>query len=82
MRKKLVGYEVGRVTYVDILRCGELIHTKTAGEISRTIRLLKEAVQSVQLRAFKTKLEEIPDDDYANFSDLSIVSIPLRRKKY
>ena len=41
MKKKHVEYEVGLVTYVDILGFGELIRTKTAGEISRTIRVVK-----------------------------------------
>lgn len=80
MKKKQVEYKVGLVTYVDILGFGELIRTKTAGEISRTIRVVKEAVQPRQFTTgFKTKFKEIPDDDYANFSDLSIISIPLRR---
>lgn len=80
MKKKQVEYEVGLVTFVDILGFGELIRTKTAGEISRTIRVVKAAVQPRQFRTgFKTKFKEIPDDDYANFSDLSIISIPLRR---
>jgi hypothetical protein len=80
MQKKLVEYEIGLVTYVDILGFGEFIRTKTAGEVSRTIRVVKEAVQPRQFRAaFRTKLKEIADDNYANFSDLSIIWLPLRR---
>jgi hypothetical protein len=80
MKKRPVDYEVGLVTYIDILGFGELIRTKSAGEISRTIRVVKEAVQPLQFKTrFKTQFKEIPDDDYANFSDLSIISIPLRR---
>jgi hypothetical protein len=80
MKKSPVNYEVGLVTYVDILGFGELIRTKSAGEISRIIRVVKEAVQPHQFTAgFKAQFKGIPDDDYANFSDLSIISIPLRR---
>jgi len=83
MKKKAVEYEIGLVTYVDILGFGELVRTKTAGEISRTIRIVKEAVQPRQLKTgFKTQFIEIPDNDYANFSDLSIISIPLRRTSH
>lgn len=80
MRKRHVEYEIGLVTYVDILGFRELIDAKMPGEISRTIRVVKEAVQPRQFRTrFKNKLVKIPDDDYVNFSDLSIISIPLRR---
>jgi hypothetical protein len=34
---------------------------------------------TVQPYRFKTKSEKIPDEDFANFSDLSLTSIPLRR---
>jgi hypothetical protein len=62
---------------------GELVRTKTAGEISRTIRIVKEAVQPRHLKTgSKTKFREIPDEDFANFSDLSIISIPLRRTSH
>ncbi|HEV3219034.1 MAG TPA: hypothetical protein VGZ48_04640 [Candidatus Acidoferrales bacterium] len=82
MKKKHVEYEMGLVTYVDILGFRELIRTKTAGEISRTIRVVKEAVQPHQSKfGFKKKLSGVPDVDYVNFSDLSIVSTPVRRPK-
>jgi hypothetical protein len=76
---KHVNYEVGLVTYVDILGFRELIDTKTAGEISRTIRVVKEEVQPQFKFGFKKKLKGVPDVEYVNFSDLTIISTPLRR---
>lgn len=74
--KRRVQYEKSLVTYIDILGFGELIATKKAGEISRIIRVVKEAVEP---RRFKTEFKEIPSEEYINFSDLSIISIPVRK---
>lgn len=79
MKKKKVEYEAGLVTYVDILGFRELIRTKTPGQISRTIRVVKEAVQPHFKFGFKKKVKGVPDVDYVNFSDLSIVSTFVRR---
>ncbi len=74
-----VQYEVSLVTYLDILGFKALIQTRRAGEISRIIRVVKEAVQPAR---FKTKLKAIPDDQYVNFSDLSVIATPLEKARY
>jgi hypothetical protein len=71
-----VQYAVSLVTYLDILGFKDLIRTRTAGEISRIIRIVKEAVQPAR---FKTRLSAIPDDEYVNFSDLSVIATPLEK---
>lgn len=74
-----VKYKEGLVSYVDIMGFGDLVRTKKAGDISRIIRVTKETVQPRKIKTrFKTMSIGIPDDEYANFSDLSIISIPLR----
>ena len=72
---KTVKYKVALVTYRDILGFKELVNTQTAGEISRIIRVFKEETQPDQ---FKLKLAGFQKEDFANFSDLMIISIPLR----
>lgn len=74
-----VEYEVSLVTYLDILGFKDLIQTRRAGEISRIIRVVKEAVQPAR---FKTKLSAIPDDQYVNFSDLSLIATPLEKARH
>jgi hypothetical protein len=73
-----VRYAVALVTYLDILGFKKLIATRSAGDISRIIRVVKEAVQPVH---FKTKLRAIPDDQYVNFSDLSVIATPLEKTR-
>jgi len=77
MKKRHMEYEVALVTYIDILGFRELVETKTAGDISRIIRIVKETVQPYR---FKTKLERTDNENFVNFSDLSITSVPLRRR--
>ncbi len=71
-----VQYAVSLVTYLDILGFKDLIRTRSAGEISRIVRVVKEAVQPAR---FKTRLSAIPDDEYVNFSDLSLIATPLEK---
>jgi hypothetical protein len=73
-----VRYSVALVAYLDILGFQELIATRSAGNISRIIRVVKEAVQPAH---FKTKLRDIPDDQYVNFSDLSVIATPLEKAR-
>jgi len=74
--KRRVEYEISLVTYVDILGFKKLIETKTAGEISRIIRVVREAIQP---RRFKTSVPEVRDDEYVNFSDLTVISTPIQQ---
>jgi hypothetical protein len=71
-----VHYSVSLVTYLDILGFKDLIRTRSAGEISRIVRVVKEAVHPAR---FKTRLSAIPDDEYVNFSDLSVIATPLEK---
>ena len=70
-----VHYKTAIVTYLDILGFKELIDHRKASDISRIIRVVKEAVQPAR---FKTQLQQIPDDQYVNFSDLSVIATPLQ----
>jgi hypothetical protein len=69
--KKTVLYEEALVTYLDILGFRELVQTESAGRISRTIRLVRDALKPSHDRA---KLYEMT---YQSFSDLTVVSIPV-----
>ncbi len=71
-----VEYGVALVTYIDILGFRELIKTKSVSDISRILRLVKEAVRPA---FFKTPLKEVPADQYVNFSDLTVISTPLEK---
>lgn len=73
-----VRYAVALVTYLDVLGFKKLVAARSAGDVSRIIRLVKEAVQPVR---FKTRLREIPDDQYVNFSDLSVIATPLEKTR-
>lgn len=74
-----VRYAIGLVTYIDILGFKELIDTRTAGDISRIIRVVKEAVRP---RRFKSRIKEIPDDEFVSFSDLSVIATPLEKARH
>ena|ERR1039458_9816092 len=69
--KKTVLYEEALVTYLNILGFRELVQTESAGRISRTIRLVRDALKPSHDRA---KLYEMT---YQSFSDLTVVSIPV-----
>lgn len=68
--RRPVNYERSLLTYLDILGFSELIENKSAGDISRSIRVVREATEP---RRFKNAIEEIPEADFRNFSDLCII---------
>lgn len=59
------------VAYVDILGFRELVEMGTPGEISRTLRLVREAVRPESSTARLYQLY------YQSFSDLTVIAIPL-----
>ena len=69
--KKIVNYDEALVTYLDMLGFRELVQSDTAGRISRTIRLVRDALRPDRDRA---RLYEMT---YQSFSDLTVVSIPV-----
>jgi hypothetical protein len=65
-----VRYDAAIITYLDVLGFKQLIQTKTAGQISRIIRILQEATRPApRVR----KSEQI---GYVNFSDTTIRILP------
>jgi len=68
--RRPVNYERSILTYLDILGFSDLIENKSAGDISRSIRVVREAAEP---RRFKNAIEEIPEADFRNFSDLCII---------
>jgi hypothetical protein len=76
-RRRIVKYERSILTYTDILGFRELVATKTAGEISRAIRIAREVVQP---RQFKSSIPQLDDDDFRNFSDLCLIRRVIARK--
>jgi hypothetical protein len=71
LRRKHVEYEVSIVAYVDILGFRDLVQMGTAGEISRNLRLVREAIKPGSSTA---KLYQLY---YQSFSDLTVIAIPL-----
>jgi hypothetical protein len=69
-KPKSVNYERSILTYIDILGFSELITNKSAGDISRSIRVVREAAQP---KRFKSTTPDISDEDFRNFSDLCII---------
>jgi hypothetical protein len=69
--KKVVRYDEALVTYLDIMGFRELVQSETAGRISKTIRLVREALKPSHDSA---KVYEMA---YQSFSDLTVVSIPV-----
>ena len=76
-KQRRVNYERSILTYIDILGFREMIATKTAGDISRSIRVVREAVAP---HRFKTSIPEIPEADFRNFSDLYIIRKPIAKE--
>lgn len=66
--KRRVEYQKSLVTYLDILGFENLIQTKSAGYISRVLRLVREAIRpdSEDARLFGIQ--------YQSFSDLTVVT--------
>src|ERR1035437_9537434 len=75
MQKRYVKYEISLVTHTDILGFGDLVNTQTAGHISKTLRVFREAIGPPQ---YKRAVPRIPAEYVVNFSDLCIMSRPLR----
>lgn len=73
-KKRNVPYQRSLVTYIDVLGFRDIIRTKTPNDISRSIRIVRE---SVQPKRFKTPIPGLRDDEYLNFSDLTIIWTPL-----
>jgi len=69
-KRRSVSYEKSILTYIDILGFSELITNKSAGDISRSIRVVREAAQP---KRFKITTPEISEADFRNFSDLCII---------
>ena len=69
---KTVSYEPHIITYLDILGFQEIIATKSAGFVSRLIRIVQTATRS---DGWTTKGEGIR---YQNFSDLCVTATPIR----
>lgn len=75
-KRRPVNYERSILTYIDILGFSELIANKSAGDISRSIRMVREAAAP---RRFKSAFREIPEADFRNFSDLCIIRTPVAK---
>jgi hypothetical protein len=69
---KPVEYTPSIVSYLDILGFRELVKTKSAGEISRILRILAESVRPDSL--FKSSKTQ-----FTRFSDTVIRSVPQRK---
>jgi hypothetical protein len=67
-----VEYARSIVSYLDILGFRELIETKTAGEISRILRILTESVKPDGISSSQGLR-------FTKFSDTVIRSVPLAR---
>jgi hypothetical protein len=76
-RRRVVNYERSILTYTDILGFRALIATKSAGEISRSIRIVRDVVQP---RRFKSSIPQFDEDDFRNFSDLCIIRRVIAKK--
>lgn len=72
-----VEYEPMLVSYVDVLGFGELINTKTAGEISRLLRIFNETTAPHRFKN-QAKLPGLPEEDQVSFSDLVLTCTPLK----
>src|ERR1017187_1663102 len=75
--KRVVRYEPMLVTYVDILGFGELVTRKSAGEISRILRVFNEETAPPR---FKHDIPGMPTEDYVSFSDLTLTCTPLGKR--
>lgn len=76
MSKRRVEYEPMLVSYVDILGFGELIRTKSAGEISRILRVFNEETRPPQ---FRDDIPDMPRQEHVSFSDLNMTVTPLQK---
>lgn len=63
---------------IDILGFKDLIATRSAGGISRIIRIFKQTLRPAR---HKTRLDALPDDEFVSFSDLIVTASPLERAR-
>ena len=69
-----VQYRISLVTYLDILGFKDIIATRKAGDISRIIGSVKDAVEpTTHETQFKETAYNIPEDQCQSFSDLSLI---------
>ena len=78
MLKRNVQYETVSVAYLDILGFQELVATRSANEISRTLRILKEHSNPVRFRGL---FVPVTFEYTVNFSDLCIISVPFEKNE-
>lgn len=76
-KRRIVNYERSILTYTDILGFRELVATRSAGEISRAIRIVRDVVQP---RRFKSSIPQLDEDDFRNFSDLCLIRRVIAKK--
>jgi hypothetical protein len=79
MEKNKVEYEPMLVSYVDILGFRELVKTKSAGEISRILRVFNEATAPPKFKR-SIKIPDLPQQEHLSFSDLNMTCTPLRKR--
>ena len=65
------------VSYEDILGFGELVKSKSAGEISRILRVFNETTAPPK---FKSDIPDLPRQEHVSFSDLTMTCTPLRKR--
>lgn len=76
-----VRYESMLVSYIDILGFGELIKRKTAGDISRILRLFNETTAPPNFR-LSDRIPDLPVQEQVSFSDLTMTCTPLGRRRH
>jgi hypothetical protein len=74
-----VEYEPMLVSYVDILGFGELIGTKTAGEISKILRIFNKTTAPPNLTRHND-IPDLPEQEQVSFSDLIMTCTPLKKR--
>jgi hypothetical protein len=67
------------VSYVDILGFGELVNTKTAGEISRILRVFNETTAPPNFKS-DIDIPDLPEQEQVSFSDLTMTCTPLLKR--
>ena len=76
LKSAKVQYKTSLVTYIDILGFRRLLQEKSAGQISRVLRVVKEAARRDE------KTEADFDRLYENFSDLTVRSVNVSSADY
>jgi hypothetical protein len=70
--KKIVAYQPHVISYVDILGFQEIVQTRSAGYISKLIRILQSSTRP------NSRVEKDWGTRYQNFSDLCVIATPIR----